>query len=112
MNLPPLTTHYSPITNLHIRFLVAAGLEQVVESAGQFGGVRLVLGVEPAQRKTDGQARDLAVLGQGADLIGGRLKDEIKSRCRRADRAVIMPGDIRAERQVTNCARQQRPDLL
>ena len=41
-------THHSPPTNLHIRFLVAAGMEQVVESARELGGVHLVLGVKPA----------------------------------------------------------------
>src|SRR5438874_5988570 len=85
-----INRHSSPLTpRSHIRFLITAGVKQVIESGSELGGMGLILGVQPAQGKADRQAGHLAVGNQGTNLLGGRLKDEIELCGRGADRPAI-----------------------
>src|SRR5713101_7042983 len=101
VNPEPLTTHNSPLTPLHIGLVISTTLQQMIEGGGQLGRVRLILGIEPAEGKTDRQPRHQTMLRQWGDHLTGWFVNEVQAGAGRAHRAMIMPGHVGAEWQVS-----------
>src|SRR5947209_4942126 len=59
---------------LHVGFLISLAFEQPVESRGQLRVVRMIVGVEAADRKAHGKACKLLMLAQRAHLGRCRLE--------------------------------------
>src|SRR5713101_5690606 len=89
------------VYSLHIGLVISAALQQMIEGGGQLGRVRLILGIEPAEGKTDRQPRHQTMLRQWGDHLTGRFVNEVQAGAGRAHRAMIMPGHVGAEWQVS-----------
>ena len=70
----------------------------------------VAMGIQPAQRESHRQARELLVSTQVADLAGGRLINKVLPYRCRIDRAVIVARHVGPEGEIPQRRRQQGPN--